>query len=98
GAVGTGQQPVGGDGARAGIVRRIGLVHRVLAHAFAPAQVRGGRQVGVGVGGGAGEQADAAGAGVGEMVEDAEDGGLVVVVDPGGDRQRSGRAAVGDDR
>ncbi len=54
--------------------------------------------MGVRVGGGAREQADAAGAGVGEVVEDVEYGGLVVVVDPGGDGERAGRAAVGDDR
>lgn len=31
------------------------------------------------------------------MVEDAEDGGLVVVVDPGGDGERAGGTPVGDD-
>lgn len=34
---------------------------------------------------------------VGEMVEQAEDGRLVIVVDPAGDRQRAAGAAVGDD-
>lgn len=36
-------------------------------------------------------------AGRGEMVEQVEYGGLVVVVDPGGDGEGAGRAAVGDD-
>lgn len=34
---------------------------------------------------------------VGEVVEDAEHGRLVIVVDPGGDRQGACRATVGDD-
>src|SRR5206468_9846606 len=64
---------------------------------FAPAQIRRGRQVGVRVGRGPRQQSDAACAGVGQVVEDAEYGGFVVVVDPGGDRERAGGAAVGDD-
>lgn len=36
-------------------------------------------------------------AGVGEMVEQAEDGRLVIVVDPAGDGQCAAGAAVGDD-
>lgn len=98
GAVGAGQQPVGGHGARARVVRGVGLVDRILTDPLAPPQVRAGRQVCVRVRGGAGEEADAAGAGVGQVVEDVEDGGLVVVVHPRGDRERAGRAAVGDDR
>lgn len=76
---------------------RVGLVHRILADPLAPVQIGGGRQSCVGVGGVAGEQPDAAGAGVGEMVEETEDGRLVIVVDPAGDRQGAAGPAVGDD-
>lgn len=75
----------------------VGLVHRLLADPVAPAEVGVGGEPGVGVGAGAGEQADPAGAGLGEVVEDAQDGGLVVVVDPGGDRAVAG-LAVADHR